>query len=440
MITLTAVGVAFAVLEVALLAGAAFAVGARKQQRSLAIVASSGGQRGNLFQIVSAGGVVLGTAGGIIGLGLGIAAGSVFMAVTADGSATQYWGYHLSIPVMVGVALFAVVVGWLSALVPAWAASRMDVLAALRGARRPPRPSRRRPWVGAALVVVGIGATLGAAAIAAAIVTPQGSITNMLLYSVAGIAVFAGPILAQAGAILLAPRLLRLSSRASAGMGLGARLSTRDAARNPSRSVPALAAIMGAVFLGTAVIGFTGSSEAQVRQTYEYFNAQGQVVVELNGWDTQTGLSTVFPIGDEVADVLESQLGASEVRVLSGEKSFQLYSPSDDTLVAELGVPPELECEPTTEVPDPYAGCAAHSYVLVGTIGPENLGRLGRRPRADPQRSRVRGGAASAPRRRCGRAISRVRASRRNDGPRMATRIRPVRIGNEQRHRRSQPE
>ncbi len=368
-IMITAVGAAFAVVEVALLAGAAFVVGARRQQRSLAIVASSGGQRSTLFQIVSAGGLVLGTAGGIMGLGLGIAAGSAFMAFTADGSGTQYWGYHLSFPVLVGVALFAILVGWLSALVPAWAASRIDVVAALRGARRPARPSRHRRWVGFTLLGVGLGLTLAAAAVLATVVSREGFISNVPLFSAAWIAVFAGPVLAQAGAILVAPTLLILASRVLGRLGLGARLATRDAARNPARSVPALAAVMGAVFLGTVVIGYIGSAEARSSETYEHWNARGQVVVELNSWDAAAGRPTVLPIADAVADALKAQLNSSDVRVLSGEESFHLRAPSDVTLVPQLVLPDKFQCEPASQGSS-WEDCGTPTYLVTEGLGP----------------------------------------------------------------------
>jgi putative ABC transport system permease protein len=368
-ITLTAVGLAFALVEVALLAGAAFAVGARQDRRSLAIVASTGGQRGTLFHIVSAGGLVLGAAGGIVGLGVGVVVGSIFMAVTADGSGTQYWGYHLSVPIMAGVALFAIVVGWLAALVPAWAASRMDVLAALRGARRPGRPSRSRPWVGFALTVLGIAVTLAGAAVTAA-VSGNGFISNTTLWSIAAIAIFAGPVVAQLGAILLAPSLLRTCSRAANRLGLGARLAARDASRNPGRSVPALAAVMGAVFVATAVIGFAGSSEQTDRENYEYTTAEGQLLVDLTAWDEDSGLSRALPIGDEVVAAISSQLDTTNARVLSGEPSRHMFASDDDALVPQLALPEKIKCEPAMNG-DPYAHCAAPYFVVADGGGPK---------------------------------------------------------------------
>ena len=64
-----------ALLEVVLLAGAAFAVGARRQAHSLALVAASGGDRRDLLRrVVLGGGVVLGLVAGIVGVNSGIVA------------------------------------------------------------------------------------------------------------------------------------------------------------------------------------------------------------------------------------------------------------------------------------------------------------------------------------------------------------------------------
>src|SRR6476469_9032946 len=67
--------VAMALLEVVLLAGPAFAVGARRQERSLALIASTGGTPRDVRRVVLASGVVLGLAAALIGAlgGIGVA-------------------------------------------------------------------------------------------------------------------------------------------------------------------------------------------------------------------------------------------------------------------------------------------------------------------------------------------------------------------------------
>ena len=62
-----------AMLEIILLAGSAFAVGARRRRRDLALVAAAGGTPAQLRRIVLADGVVLGTVAAVSGVALGVA-------------------------------------------------------------------------------------------------------------------------------------------------------------------------------------------------------------------------------------------------------------------------------------------------------------------------------------------------------------------------------
>ena len=72
MVAVLALVVAMALLEVVLLAGPAFAVGARRQQRALALMAASGAEPPHLRRVVMASGVVLGTAAVVLGSAAGV--------------------------------------------------------------------------------------------------------------------------------------------------------------------------------------------------------------------------------------------------------------------------------------------------------------------------------------------------------------------------------
>lgn len=89
------------------------------------------------------------------------------MAIVDDGAVGTFWGaWGFNVPWLMvgGILLFAVLVGTLAALAPARAATRGDVLAALRGARRPVRgPGPAEPWMwliaaAAGVLVIGAGA------------------------------------------------------------------------------------------------------------------------------------------------------------------------------------------------------------------------------------------------------------------------------------------
>ncbi len=150
----------FAAFEVILLAGAAFTVTARQQQRTLATIASIGAPRRLLFRILTANGIVLGAIGGLIGVVFGLASAAVFMSLTAAGSSTQYYGFHIPWLALGLSALFAVLIGWVASLLPARATSRFNIVAALRGSRKPPVHDIRRPIVGVIMLLGGTALTL----------------------------------------------------------------------------------------------------------------------------------------------------------------------------------------------------------------------------------------------------------------------------------------
>ncbi len=314
----------FTAFEVVLLAGAAFAVGARQQQRTLAIVASVGGTRSSIFRIVSAGGLVLGGIGGVLGGLLGIGASAIFMALSSDGSATLYHGFHINWPLFVGIVIFSIVIGWIAALAPAVSASRMDVVGALRGARRPPKPSRRRPVIGILVLAVGIllalvaGIGLAYLATLGRTVGHNGGRSAQILT----VAVIAGPIIAQVGLALCGPILLRLVAALFGRAKLGARLAVRDAARNPMRSVPAFTAILTTVFVTVFAMCTAASAQAASTFSYAFTTITGQVSSSL--WYSDPTGSSIVRANDSnpFVSAITDNLPGARTRVLSAVPDF----------------------------------------------------------------------------------------------------------------------
>lgn len=311
-----AIGVAFVLFEVVLLAGAAFAVTARQQQRGLAVIASVGGDGRALVRVVTGAGVAIGLLGGIAGAAVGLAAGTVAMAVTANGSATQFYGWHFP-ALAVGLAVaIAVLAGWLSALLPARAAAQADVLAALRGARRPAPGRRRAPVLGLVVIAAGAaitlagGGVLAAGALAAIDETGRGLAIALLV---------AGPLLMQIGALLAVRLVLAGIARLSAPLGVGLRLAARDLTRNRARSVPAVAAIMATVFVGVFAMCLTGASAQLTARQYQWAANIGQIAAPLryygNG-EQDTATQVTDPARATAA--MRSTLGPGDVRVING--------------------------------------------------------------------------------------------------------------------------
>lgn len=251
----------FLLVQVVLLAGAAFMVGARQQQRALAVVASVGAENRLLRAVVTANGVVLGGIGAAIGIALGIGAAAVVMQVTRNGSALQYPGFHLD-PLLLGVvAVAAVGAGWLAAAVPARIATRIDVVSALRGARRPAVARKGAKRVASAALVLGAVA-VGAGAVGLVVLRSLGEYPAELdAVSIASIGL--GAVILQVGVVLALPSLLRAIAQLTKRAGTAARLATRDTARNSVRTVPVAAVVMSTVFVAAFVLTSMGAVQVE---------------------------------------------------------------------------------------------------------------------------------------------------------------------------------
>jgi putative ABC transport system permease protein len=219
-----------ALLEVVLLAGPAFAVGARRRQRQLALVAANGGTPAHLRRIVLADGVVLGLIGAGAGIVLGVAAAFAARPVVEETLLhARAGGYRVFPEALVAVAGLAVVTGLLAAMVPAFTAARQNVVAAL-AARRGVTRSRKR-WIAVGVVMVGVGAAVAAG----------GAVLADSTVLVAGL------VLAELGLVVGTPALVGLVARAGRVLPLAPRIALRDASRNRAAAAPAISAVMAAV-------------------------------------------------------------------------------------------------------------------------------------------------------------------------------------------------
>lgn len=264
------VGGAFAAYMVIMLAGAAFAVSARRQQRALAIAASVGADARDLRRTIRLQGTVLGAVGGVLGVAAGIGLAALVMQVTANGAATQFWGFHVPWLVLAGVLVFAVLVGTASAVMPARTVAKTDAISALRGARRPQKVQASRPLWGSLMILVGIALTIVSGVLAAAVAGNNEIPYDSPLRWLPFVGIVAGPVLAQLGIVLSGRWLLWLASRVLSRVGIAARIASRDAVANGSRTVPAFAAIGATVFVGVFAMGLGSMITAQTARNWTY--------------------------------------------------------------------------------------------------------------------------------------------------------------------------
>lgn len=259
MVVVTAV--VLATLEVVLLAGAAFAVGARRQARSLGLVSATGGSAMDVRRIVLAGGVVLGAAGAAVGVGLGLAGAAVLLPLAARHLAGVDPGhYDVRLPELVAIAVVGLVTGVLAAVVPARSAARQEPVAALTGRRGQVRTPRRTPVIGVVVLLAGVVAAAAGSALAVAASVRVNPAAGGRSWVVAGL-IAGGALLVQVGVVVCSPAVVGLAARLGRFLPLAPRLALRDASRHRGRSAPAVAAVCAAV-AGSAALCLLAASQS----------------------------------------------------------------------------------------------------------------------------------------------------------------------------------
>lgn len=283
---------AFLLVQVVLLAAASFMVGARQQQRALAVLSSVGGDRRLMRTTVTAGGIVLGAAGGLLGVALGIGAAAMAMPLLSEGRAMTFPGFHIPAPMLLITAAVAVIAGWAAAAVPARIASQVDVVPALRGSRRPPTPRRATRVMSVAVLAGGALLLAGGTVLLS---TARNAIPpDVGLEIVAMVLIGLGAIMLQIGIILALPSLLRLIARSTGRASTSLRLAARDAGRNSARTVPVTAAVMTTLFVTSFIMSALAGQQAQSEQGYQAQAPVNSVSIPTLVYDIVTEQRSVY--------------------------------------------------------------------------------------------------------------------------------------------------
>src|SRR6478736_375965 len=140
--------IVMALIEVVLLAGPAFAGGTPAQAR----------------RVILGSGVVLGLVASAVGLVLGLAVGWAVLPLVQRFNNEWFGPLELPWSYLAAIAAFGIVSAILASVVPAWLASRQDVVAVLAGRRGDRKPRASTPVVGLALLGAGIATSVYGAA------------------------------------------------------------------------------------------------------------------------------------------------------------------------------------------------------------------------------------------------------------------------------------
>ncbi|MFF3678318.1 FtsX-like permease family protein [Streptomyces sp. NPDC002120] len=316
--------VGLAMLEICLLAGPAFAVGARRSRRQLGLVGANGGDRRHIRSIVLSGGLVIGAVSAVIGTVVGVVLTIALRPVLEDQLGVRFGGLDFRPLELAGIALLAVVTGLLSAIVPAVTASRQTVLASLTGRRGVRRANRVLPVLGLLAVAAG------------AMIALYGTASRMGATVVAG-----GSALAELGIVALTPVLVGLFGRLGRWLPLSPRLALRDAVRNRGRTAPAVAAVLAAVAGTVAVATYEHSRDLQMRHEYVADLPDGAGVLEAR---EHSAYKEVPALRVALSKELPVAVRADFDRLVVGMPSCESYSREPGCGRVEIIKPKEQRC------------------------------------------------------------------------------------------------
>ena len=318
-LALIAAVAAMALFEVVLLIGPAFAVGARRSERQLALIAASGGDRRTLRHVVLFGAVGIGATTSLLAVVAGVALAAAIRAVVllrgGIGFPDLRIPWTLPLLIVLGTSIAAA-----AAWIPARRAARVDVVAALAGRRARARTRHDVPIIGVVLFALGAVAAL------------LGAIRSDRIMLVGGVLALEVGLIAASGGLVTLVGLLAPHA------GVAGRIAMRDAARQRGRTAPAIAAVIAAIAGVVAGAVYTQSGESQRAAQYTPFSAVGVVALGFTGNGTSI-------------DAIARQYNAAEQAVRAGLPVTAVHpvyvaAPSDPSETGSLlaDLPPENGC------------------------------------------------------------------------------------------------
>ena len=237
--SISVAGLVVGMLLIALVAVGGFTVLAQRRLRSLGMLASTGATDRHVRLVVLANGAVVGVAGAVFGLVVGLA-GWLAYRPALEQSAHHLIGMFALPWGVIGLALLlAVVAAVFAAWLPARAITKVPIVTALSGRPAPPKQVRRSAIPGLLLLVVAfiLFGLSGASA------NGNGGLPKLAL----------GLVVLIVAVILLAPFCLAVLARLGNRTPISVRLALRDLSRYRARSGSALAAISIGILIAVII-------------------------------------------------------------------------------------------------------------------------------------------------------------------------------------------
>lgn len=269
-----------------------------QRSKELALFRLLGSTRGQVVRSVLVEAAFVGAIASVVGVG-----GGIVLAFLLE-SALELTGSNLPdgpLQVLPRTVITAVAVGIIttlvSALIPAWRASRIAPIQALGEVEKPPRGFGKRQIASLVLFAAGIALSIGAV-----LQNWSGPVLTIGL-----VAFVIGTYLL--GAIVAQP-VINLFSRPIQG-GITGNLARQNAQRSPRRTAATAGALMIGVGLVTAVSILTVSIQETARAAIEDA-ASFDLLIQQEGFNALAGIS------EDIAPIVETVDGVSQVSAIRG--------------------------------------------------------------------------------------------------------------------------
>ncbi|MGH1505531.1 MAG: ABC transporter permease [Acidimicrobiales bacterium] len=308
-----------------------FAILVTQRTRQMGLLRAIGASSSQVLRMVMTEAVVVGLISAVIGLGVGLGVATLLQRLILSGGSLELGTPEIRLRTVIVVLIVGVVVTVLSAIAPAFRASRISPLAALQDSGRPTRSMTFRLISGAFVLVPGV-VLLGLGLFGAANTT-SGVLT---LLGIGSVLTFIG--VAMVSALFAGPAASLLGRPVQAIRGTTGRIARDNASRSPQRTAATATALMIGLSLITAVSVLAASIKASFSELLEEALAADIFVYDEQGIPfSPAALAAV----EELSEV-DAAAGFSEYdAVVDGE--VQLLSAYDSAAGSQLVNIPVVE-------------------------------------------------------------------------------------------------
>lgn len=348
-----------------------FTILVTQRRRQIGLLRAVGASTGQVRRRIVGEALLLGIAGSILGIGLGVGVAAIAAYLTG----ALFWGLSVSaveIGIAAGVGVLATLI---SALGPSLAATRVTPLEALQVV--PTATQAKRAGMARTVICV-----LCALAGAGLIVLSYTSPTYALAWAILAGGLISVAVLAAAP-LYVAP-ILRLLGKAFGFAGPTTRLAAENAARNPRRAAATTVALMLAVGLvvtlqvAVATMHTTGVAAIEEKFPMDLSARLGITYAELaEGEESPGRIAAQGSLGDDYlarVAAVDGVAATATVRSIVVRANDELLQVRDTNAArAEMGLPGRLDVADGEIIVSTHHGGLGQEVTLDGASGPVTL-------------------------------------------------------------------